>query len=166
MIRAPTPHPASILKPWSFPQPHSWQCEHCTFRNKSPGRVCEMCNRTSQRAGLEPILLHTKAVKEEEAEEEEGRCQRGPPVVKAEPQSLWKSLPISQEEAEHRRQEKLRQDGQKMVAMIRVSHCPAIFHLFKCLNPSHPRFAYLECKPCVYHMEKYKTMAQGDVSVV
>ncbi|XP_077773012.1 E3 ubiquitin-protein ligase RNF31 isoform X1 [Podarcis muralis] len=91
-----------------------WQCEHCTFWNKCPGRVCEMCNCTSQRGGPEPSRPHAKPEKEDDE-----RSRKGTAEVKADLRSLRKALPISQEEAEQRRQEKLREDGQKMVAMIR-----------------------------------------------
>ncbi|XP_042327873.1 E3 ubiquitin-protein ligase RNF31 [Sceloporus undulatus] len=95
-----------------------WQCEHCTFWNKVPGRVCDMCNRTSQRGGPEPLMPHPKLEKDEE-----DKRKRGPPV---ETKSPRKAPPISLEEAEHRRQEKLREDGQKMVAMIREAEAVGV----------------------------------------
>ncbi|XP_074838540.1 E3 ubiquitin-protein ligase RNF31 [Carettochelys insculpta] len=70
-----------------------WQCEHCTFWNQLPGRVCEVCNRTSLPGA-------------------------GPPDDKG-PRHPGKPLPLAPEEAEQRRQEKLREDGMKLVAMIR-----------------------------------------------
>nr|XP_060635962.1 E3 ubiquitin-protein ligase RNF31 [Anolis sagrei ordinatus] len=93
-----------------------WQCEHCTFWNKGRGRVCEMCNRTSQRAGSEHSLLAPKL-------EEEGKQKKGTAV---EAKTPWKAPPISLEEAEHRRQEKLREDGQKMIAMIREAEAVGV----------------------------------------
>ncbi|KAH0626158.1 hypothetical protein JD844_000959, partial [Phrynosoma platyrhinos] len=95
-----------------------WQCEHCTFWNKVPGRVCEMCNRTSQRGGPEPLMPHPKLEKAEEDSQ-----KRGPLV---ETKTPWKVPPISLEEAEHQRQEKLRKDGQKMVAMIREAEAVGV----------------------------------------
>uniref|UniRef100_A0A8C8RZU2 RBR-type E3 ubiquitin transferase n=1 Tax=Pelusios castaneus TaxID=367368 RepID=A0A8C8RZU2_9SAUR len=74
-----------------------WQCEHCTFWNQLPGRVCEVCNRTSQRGGPSPHpLLEEKGL-----------------------QRPSKSHPLGPEEVEQRRQEKLREDGMKLVALIR-----------------------------------------------
>ncbi|XP_032653983.2 E3 ubiquitin-protein ligase RNF31-like, partial [Chelonoidis abingdonii] len=70
-----------------------WQCEHCTFWNQLPGRVCEVCNRTSQLGG--------------------------PPQEEKGPRRPGKPHPLSPEEVERRRQEKLREDGMKLVAMIR-----------------------------------------------
>uniref|UniRef100_H9G897 Uncharacterized protein n=1 Tax=Anolis carolinensis TaxID=28377 RepID=H9G897_ANOCA len=93
-----------------------WQCEHCTFWNKGRGRVCEMCNRTSQRAGPEHSMSPPKL-------EEEGKQKKGAPV---EAKTPWKAPSISLEEAEHRRQEKLREDGQKMIAMIREAEAVGV----------------------------------------
>ncbi|XP_067389169.1 LOW QUALITY PROTEIN: E3 ubiquitin-protein ligase RNF31 [Emydura macquarii macquarii] len=83
-----------------------WQCEHCTFWNQLPGRVCEVCNRTSQRGGLSPT-------------------PRPPPEEKG-PQRPGKPHPLTPEEAERRRQEKLREDGMKMVAMIREAELAGV----------------------------------------
>uniref|UniRef100_A0ACB8EXY9 Uncharacterized protein n=1 Tax=Sphaerodactylus townsendi TaxID=933632 RepID=A0ACB8EXY9_9SAUR len=95
-----------------------WQCEHCTFRNHNPGRVCEMCDRTSQRGGHEPPSLCSKPEGEE-------KPKKDPAEIQAEPlKCLSKSL--SQEEVEHRRQEKLREDGQKMIAMIREAEVAGV----------------------------------------
>ncbi|XP_061445093.1 E3 ubiquitin-protein ligase RNF31 isoform X2 [Rhineura floridana] len=111
---------AKPLMAWEEEEVTGWQCEHCTFWNKIPGRVCEVCNRTSQRGGPEPLQLRAKPEKEDEQQ------QKGPAEVKAEPKSLWKAPPISQEEAEHRRQEQLREDGQKMVTMIREAEAVGV----------------------------------------
>nr|XP_020664984.1 E3 ubiquitin-protein ligase RNF31-like [Pogona vitticeps] len=92
-----------------------WQCEHCTYWNKIRGRVCEMCNRTTQRGGPAPALLPPKPEKEEEDRQRKSLTSE----VKGDPKDGNKTSLVSQEEAERRRQEKLREDGQKMVAMIR-----------------------------------------------
>ncbi|XP_054848465.1 E3 ubiquitin-protein ligase RNF31 isoform X2 [Eublepharis macularius] len=94
-----------------------WQCEHCTFWNKIHGRVCEMCNRTSQRGGPEPASLRPRP-------EEEEKPKKEPANIKADPKCLLKSLSL--EDAEHRRQAKLREDGQKMVAMIREAEAVGV----------------------------------------
>ncbi|KAJ7313157.1 hypothetical protein JRQ81_004430 [Phrynocephalus forsythii] len=96
-------------------EPYGWQCEHCTYWNKNPGRVCEICNRTSQHGGPDPAPLHPKPEKEEDDRKRKGTALE----VKAEPVGAKKSSPVSEEEAERQRQEKLREEGQKMVAMIR-----------------------------------------------
>uniref|UniRef100_A0A803TT97 RBR-type E3 ubiquitin transferase n=1 Tax=Anolis carolinensis TaxID=28377 RepID=A0A803TT97_ANOCA len=98
------------------PQLSGWQCEHCTFWNKGRGRVCEMCNRTSQRAGPEHSMSPPKL-------EEEGKQKKGAPV---EAKTPWKAPSISLEEAEHRRQEKLREDGQKMIEAEAVGVAPEL----------------------------------------
>ncbi|XP_077171709.1 E3 ubiquitin-protein ligase RNF31 isoform X2 [Paroedura picta] len=102
------------LQPEELP---GWQCEHCTFWNHIPSRVCEICNRTSQRGDCKPAPLICKPEGEE-------KPQKEPADVKPEPKCPSKSL--SQEEAEHRRQEKLREDGQKIVAMIREAEAVGV----------------------------------------
>uniref|UniRef100_A0A8D0LCD3 Ring finger protein 31 n=1 Tax=Sphenodon punctatus TaxID=8508 RepID=A0A8D0LCD3_SPHPU len=92
-----------------------WQCEHCTFWNKTPGRVCAICDRTSQPGGADPAPLR--------CEEQEKMSKKETP---AGPRPLGKSLPPSQDEAEKRRQEKLREDGQRMVSRIRVRELQAL----------------------------------------
>ncbi|CAM4657780.1 unnamed protein product [Caretta caretta] len=77
-----------------------WQCEHCTFWNQLPGRVCEVCNRTSQLGGP--------------PQEEKGLRRPGKPHS------------LSPEEVERRRQEKLREDGMKLVAMIREAELAGV----------------------------------------
>ncbi|KAL8177181.1 UNVERIFIED_CONTAM: hypothetical protein K2H54_042948 [Gekko kuhli] len=107
------------VEPTELPQEElpGWQCEHCTFWNHIRGRVCEMCNRTSQRGGREPAPPLGKPEGEEKPKTE-------PADVKAEPKGPLKSL--SQDEVEHRRQEKLREDGQKMVVMIREAEAVGV----------------------------------------
>ncbi|XP_065270615.1 E3 ubiquitin-protein ligase RNF31 [Emys orbicularis] len=77
-----------------------WKCEHCTFWNQLPGRVCEVCNRTSQLGG--------------------------PPQEEKGPRRPGKPHPLSPEEVERRRQEKLREDGMKLVAMIREAELAGV----------------------------------------
>uniref|UniRef100_A0A8D2LMM8 RBR-type E3 ubiquitin transferase n=1 Tax=Varanus komodoensis TaxID=61221 RepID=A0A8D2LMM8_VARKO len=101
--------------------PPGWQCEHCTFWNNIRGRVCEMCNRTSSRGAPEPP--NPRAPPEKEAAE---WLRKGPDEAAAEPKSLWKGSSIPHEEAEHRRQEKLREDGQKLVSMIREAEAAGV----------------------------------------
>ncbi|XP_044276884.1 E3 ubiquitin-protein ligase RNF31 isoform X2 [Varanus komodoensis] len=102
-------------------EPPGWQCEHCTFWNNIRGRVCEMCNRTSSRGAPEPP--NPRAPPEKEAAE---WLRKGPDEAAAEPKSLWKGSSIPHEEAEHRRQEKLREDGQKLVSMIREAEAAGV----------------------------------------
>ncbi|XP_078392357.1 E3 ubiquitin-protein ligase RNF31-like, partial [Cetorhinus maximus] len=59
--------------PVAAPQVTGWECQHCTFFNRHPGRICVMCDRTSSRpAGqdLRPLLgaaiSHAKVLKLEE----------------------------------------------------------------------------------------------------
>uniref|UniRef100_A0A8D0HSP9 Ring finger protein 31 n=1 Tax=Sphenodon punctatus TaxID=8508 RepID=A0A8D0HSP9_SPHPU len=103
----PCPPPAlPALPPSSAAAPQSPPtCEHCTFWNKTPGRVCAICDRTSQPGGADPAPLR--------CEEQEKMSKKETP---AGPRPLGKSLPPSQDEAEKRRQEKLREDGQRMEA--------------------------------------------------
>lgn len=75
-----------------------------------------MCNCTSLHGDPQPLARAEK--------DEVGRLKREVVEAPAEPQGLWKAPPTSPEEAEHQRQAKLRDDGQKMVAMIRVSPPP------------------------------------------
>ncbi|XP_053114821.1 E3 ubiquitin-protein ligase RNF31 isoform X2 [Hemicordylus capensis] len=110
-------------------EPPGWQCDHCTYWNSQHGRVCEVCNRTSQR-GTPNVVLLQQSKPEEEEEEEEEKAKKGPAELKAEPKSepksAWKPLPISQEEVEQRRQEKLREDGQRMVSMVREAEAVGV----------------------------------------
>ncbi|XP_062994591.1 E3 ubiquitin-protein ligase RNF31 isoform X2 [Elgaria multicarinata webbii] len=96
-------------------EPPGWQCEHCTYWNKVRGRVCEICDRTSSLGCPEPSPLPSQMEKEE-AE----RPRKGLEELKAGPKGPRKASSVSLEEVEHRRQEKLREEGQRMVAMIRV----------------------------------------------
>ncbi|XP_072271169.1 E3 ubiquitin-protein ligase RNF31 [Pyxicephalus adspersus] len=65
-----------------------WECSHCTFYNKHDGRVCEMCDRTSE--GASPA--------------------REKKMTDTEMQSL---------NQEGMRQNQLKEDGAKLVALIR-----------------------------------------------
>ncbi|XP_025048598.1 E3 ubiquitin-protein ligase RNF31 [Alligator sinensis] len=86
------------------PQAPGWQCEHCTFWNQAPGRVCEVCHRTSQLGDATPC----------------------PPPGDKGPRRLAKPPHLSPEEAERRRQDKLREDGMKLVAMIREAEMAGV----------------------------------------
>uniref|UniRef100_A0A674JX97 RanBP2-type domain-containing protein n=1 Tax=Terrapene triunguis TaxID=2587831 RepID=A0A674JX97_9SAUR len=96
------PHSRPPLTPRSLQAKGApgWKCEHCTFWNQLPGRVCEVCNRTSQLGGP--------------TQEEKGPRRPGKPH------------PLSPEEVERRRQEKLREDGMKLVAMIREAELAGV----------------------------------------
>ncbi|KAM6453084.1 E3 ubiquitin-protein ligase RNF31 isoform 2-T3 [Liasis olivaceus] len=124
----------------------SWQCEHCTFRNSVRGRICEMCNCTS---------LHSDPQQSPQLEKEVvGRLKREVVEAPAEPKGLWRAPPISPEEAEHQRQEKLREDGQKMVTMIReaesVGVAPEMVAAALCYSGAELPLAWLNSElPCV-----------------
>ncbi|XP_058036293.1 E3 ubiquitin-protein ligase RNF31 isoform X3 [Ahaetulla prasina] len=125
----------------------SWQCEHCTYRNTVARRICEMCNCTSLHGDPQPS--HTRAEKEEV-----GRMKRQVVEAPAEPQDLWRAPSISPEEVEQQRQEKLRDDGQKMVAMIReaetVGVAPEMVAAALCYSGAELPLAWLKSElPCV-----------------
>ncbi|KAM3821709.1 E3 ubiquitin-protein ligase RNF31 isoform 1-T1 [Vipera latastei] len=124
----------------------SWQCEHCTFRNSIHRRICEMCNCTSLHGDPQPPAQAEK--------DEVGRLKREVVEAPAEPQGLWKAPPTSPEEAEHQRQAKLRDDGQKMVAMIReaegVGVAPEMVAAALCYSGAELPLAWLKSElPCV-----------------
>ncbi|KAL7977740.1 hypothetical protein Chor_009689, partial [Crotalus horridus] len=129
-----------------FPQAPSWQCEHCTFRNSAHRRICEMCNCTSLHGDPQPPSRAEK--------DEVGRLKRQVVEAPGEPQGLWKAPPNSPEEAEQPRQAKLRDDGQKMVAMIReaegVGVAPEMVVAALCYSGAELPLAWLKSElPCV-----------------
>lgn len=77
-----------------------------------------MCHCTSLHGDPQPPHLARTE------KEEVGRLKREVVEAPGEPQGLCRAPSASPEEVEHQRQEKLRDDGQKMVAMIRVSSPP------------------------------------------
>ncbi|XP_039193988.1 E3 ubiquitin-protein ligase RNF31 isoform X1 [Crotalus tigris] len=124
----------------------SWQCEHCTFRNSAHRRICEMCNCTSLHGDPQPPSRAEK--------DEVGRLKRQVVEAPGEPQGLWKAPPASPEEAEQQRQAKLRDDGQKMVAMIReaegVGVAPEMVAAALCYSGAELPLAWLKSElPCV-----------------
>ncbi|XP_064359403.1 E3 ubiquitin-protein ligase RNF31 isoform X2 [Dromaius novaehollandiae] len=83
--------------------PRGWQCPHCTYRNEGPGRVCELCHRTAAAPPAPP------------ADEEGPRRPGRPPAP-----------PARSQEAERRRQERLREDGRRVVALVRAAEAAGL----------------------------------------
>uniref|UniRef100_A0A4W3GKG6 RanBP2-type domain-containing protein n=1 Tax=Callorhinchus milii TaxID=7868 RepID=A0A4W3GKG6_CALMI len=74
----------------------SWECGHCTYLNTKTGRICSMCHRTS---------VHTPS-----------------PGAERERETLGKgSTEIENEIKERKRQEEMRNEGQRLIQLIRVS---------------------------------------------
>uniref|UniRef100_A0A8C5SXP9 RanBP2-type domain-containing protein n=1 Tax=Laticauda laticaudata TaxID=8630 RepID=A0A8C5SXP9_LATLA len=152
-----SPPPATYL----FPQDPSWQCDHCTFRNSVGRRICEMCNCTSLHGDTQPPLAR-------EEKEEVGRMKRGVVEAPGEPQGLWRAPSITPEEVEHQRQEKLRDDGQKMVDMIReaetVGVAPEMVAAALCYSGAELPLAWLKSElPCVLEGMAELATQRGDM---
>ncbi|ETE67953.1 RING finger protein 31, partial [Ophiophagus hannah] len=138
----------------------SWQCDHCTFRNSVGRRICEMCNCTSLHGDTQPPLAR-------EEKEELGRMKREVVEAPGEPQGLWRAPSISPEEVEHQRQEKLRDDGQKMVDMIReaetVGVAPEMVAAALCYSGAELPLAWLKSElPCVLEGMAELATQRGD----
>ncbi|KAG8141004.1 hypothetical protein E2320_003622, partial [Naja naja] len=138
----------------------SWQCDHCTFRNSVGRRICEMCNCTSLHGDTQPPLAR-------EEREEVGRMKREVVEAPGEPQGLWRAPSISPEEVEHQRQEKLRDDGQKMVDMIReaetVGVAPEMVAAALCYSGAELPLAWLKSElPCVLEGMAELATQRGD----
>ncbi|KAM9251664.1 LOW QUALITY PROTEIN: E3 ubiquitin-protein ligase RNF31 [Cariama cristata] len=89
------------------PPPQGWQCPHCTYWNEGSGRVCRVCHRTggdtpTRPASPRPAVAVTTP-------------PGGPPTP----------LTPSQE-AERRRQERLREDGRRLVALVRAAEAQGV----------------------------------------
>lgn len=90
---------------------YGWDCDHCTFWNTTPSSVCEMCNRTRAQGGdNQTTVFPTTAQREEELKI--GKQPGHPDVV------------IGKQEFS--RQQKLRDEGAKLINMIRVAEAAGI----------------------------------------
>ncbi|XP_036592830.1 E3 ubiquitin-protein ligase RNF31 isoform X2 [Trichosurus vulpecula] len=98
-----------------------WHCVHCTFRNSGPGWVCTMCNRTSSPTPPPlPSWLPTSSL---------GEGARASVCFKpVSTRHLSAPLPTLRGDSEQQRQDKMREDGLRLVAMIRAGEaegaCP------------------------------------------
>ncbi|MGH0164386.1 UNVERIFIED_CONTAM: hypothetical protein FKN15_073335 [Acipenser sinensis] len=115
----------------------NWICSHCTFVNTNPGRICDMCDRTSQH----PDPSHAPPLPRPQGDVPVQATQQPRPLLEPKetpPQPLLlppskatppgkKDTPLaaqaaslsSQDEADWSRQEELREEGLKLVKMIR-----------------------------------------------
>ncbi|XP_030043168.1 E3 ubiquitin-protein ligase RNF31 isoform X2 [Microcaecilia unicolor] len=100
--------PESILQVGSPKQEAGgWECNHCTFWNTAAGRVCKMCDRSRND-------VNSTAVPGANSTQDKGldfQCLNALPLSVS---------PAPCEEVERLRQERLREDGQRLVNMIRV----------------------------------------------
>ncbi|XP_029437829.1 E3 ubiquitin-protein ligase RNF31 isoform X2 [Rhinatrema bivittatum] len=87
-----------------------WECAHCTFWNSRPGRVCQMCDR-SRNGTNSNAVPSTPGVNSAKEKGPDSRRLSAP---------LLSLSPAPCEDAERLRQERLREDGQQLVNMIRV----------------------------------------------
>ncbi|XP_053909093.1 LOW QUALITY PROTEIN: E3 ubiquitin-protein ligase RNF31-like, partial [Cuculus canorus] len=87
------------------PAPQGWSCPHCTFWNEGPGPVCAICHRPQDEAPPSPTAGPTA----------------GPtPCPTAGPERHTES------DAERRRQQRLREDGSRLVAIVRAAEAQAV----------------------------------------
>ncbi|XP_074090914.1 E3 ubiquitin-protein ligase RNF31 [Macrotis lagotis] len=103
------------------PEAGDWHCVHCTFRNSGPGWVCSMCNRTSS-----PTPPHLSSWIPTSSMEEGARTSVCLKPVSS--QHLSTPLPSVRGDSEQQRQDKMREDGLRLVTMIRTGEaegaCP------------------------------------------
>lgn len=83
-----------------------WVCQFCTYLNYSPATVCEMCDL----ARPEPAALPAKL--------------RPPSPVRRVPALPIKSKEPASEDLDSCRQKLMKEEGLKLIQLIRVSHCP------------------------------------------
>ncbi|XP_074991375.1 E3 ubiquitin-protein ligase RNF31 [Calonectris borealis] len=93
------------------PTPQGWQCPHCTFWNAAPGRVCEVCHRTGGAAPPPPAGPRPGAT---------ATLTSGGAGRPGEPP------PTPAQEAERRRQERLREEGRRLVALVRAAEAQGV----------------------------------------
>uniref|UniRef100_UPI00398E3CF7 E3 ubiquitin-protein ligase RNF31-like n=1 Tax=Pristiophorus japonicus TaxID=55135 RepID=UPI00398E3CF7 len=115
-----TQPPAAILTPAPTPpaasdQVAGWECQHCTFRNRGLGRICEVCDRTSAHGPeADP---HPKILKLEERPQPPGEGAGGPGGAAA---GGGGATAAAGRAAELARQEDMRAAGLRLVHMIRL----------------------------------------------
>ncbi|XP_058872971.1 LOW QUALITY PROTEIN: E3 ubiquitin-protein ligase RNF31-like [Acipenser ruthenus] len=115
----------------------NWICSHCTFLNTNPGRICDMCDRTSQHPDPSPAppqprpqgdvpvqatqqprpLLEPKETPPQPLLLPPSKAT--PPGKKDTPLAAQAASLSSQDEADWSRQEEMREEGLKLVKMIR-----------------------------------------------
>ncbi|XP_043914761.1 E3 ubiquitin-protein ligase RNF31 isoform X2 [Protopterus annectens] len=127
-FREPKTMNLPVVQPCSSEKPdEGWHCQHCTYWNSKPGRICEVCNRTSSiAASSQPTTsntapeLPTVGLKERitalQSKLIKGIENTG---VAAHEEPHQKAGSVINEAEEWKRQEELRAAGQKLVKMIR-----------------------------------------------
>ncbi|XP_064331589.1 E3 ubiquitin-protein ligase RNF31 [Phalacrocorax carbo] len=91
------------------PAPQGWQCPHCTYWNEGSGRVCDVCHRTGGAAAPGPAPPRPGT-----PPGTGGDVGERPPA------------PAPAQEAERRRQERLREDGRRLVALVRAAEAQGV----------------------------------------
>ncbi|XP_078501085.1 E3 ubiquitin-protein ligase RNF31 isoform X3 [Lissotriton helveticus] len=100
-VPEPPPQPLESSQLVTAPKEmYGWDCERCTFWNTMPSSVCEMCNRTRAHGDNNQA----------QQEEEELKIGNRPD-----------HLDVVSGKQEFNRQQKLRDDGAKLIKMIRVA---------------------------------------------
>ncbi|KAM6188354.1 E3 ubiquitin-protein ligase RNF31 [Sarcoramphus papa] len=99
------------------PAPQGWQCPHCTYWNEGSGRVCDVCHRTGAGGGT--------PTPPPSASPRPAAATAGGPGRPGEPPAPPPALTPSQE-AERRRQERLREDGRRLVALVRAAEAQGV----------------------------------------
>ncbi|XP_028933957.1 E3 ubiquitin-protein ligase RNF31 isoform X1 [Ornithorhynchus anatinus] len=100
------------------PQVGDWHCAHCTFRNSGPGWVCAMCNRTSVSPPY-PAPAPQPSARPRAGSLGDGTRSWQSPEPRA-PRRFSTPVPTPSGNTELQRQEKMREDGLRLVAMIRA----------------------------------------------
>ncbi|XP_078501084.1 E3 ubiquitin-protein ligase RNF31 isoform X2 [Lissotriton helveticus] len=99
-VPEPPPQPLESSQLVTAPKEmYGWDCERCTFWNTMPSSVCEMCNRTRAHGDNNQA----------QQEEEELKIGNRPD-----------HLDVVSGKQEFNRQQKLRDDGAKLIKMIRI----------------------------------------------
>ncbi|XP_006010093.1 E3 ubiquitin-protein ligase RNF31 [Latimeria chalumnae] len=114
---------AATVQP-SFQQALGWECEHCTYFNTKPGRICEMCDRTSTVATGQ-LLTRVPTTLVDRVSTLEQKLKRGleqssQPTSGVPGQAKMNSKADTRNQDEDWLwQEQMRARGQKLVQMIR-----------------------------------------------
>ncbi|XP_069490100.1 E3 ubiquitin-protein ligase RNF31 isoform X2 [Ambystoma mexicanum] len=116
----PEPQPLGPVAPANAPKEvFGWHCEHCTFWNTTANYVCQICDRTSVQCGS----IQMPAVPDADLRKEVPKPGTQPGRLEPPPVH---NTPAIVGEQEFQRQQRLREDGAKLINMIRVAEASGI----------------------------------------
>lgn len=121
----------SVWKHCTHPSlsPRQWVCQFCTYLNYSPATVCEMCDL----ARPEPAALPVKL--------------RPPYPVRRVPALAIKPSEPAPQDLDCWRQTLMREEGSKLIHLIRASQCEHQFHGCRQHPGSYSRVCLLSVHP-------------------